>query len=347
MIRVLVVDDSPSICEYLCALFASDPEFQVVGAARNGSETVPLVERLKPDVISMDLTMPGIDGFETTRQIMSSHPTPIVIVSARCDRKSAALSFQVLEAGALSLLGTPAPLGSPGYEASRRELLDTFRAMAGVRVIRRSVRPVLQSLPKVSAPSSGVSLPSLIVIGASTGGPPVLHTIISRLPATLPVPIVVVQHITHGFIDGLVDWLGSVTTLPVSTAKDLEIPLPGHVYLAPDGVHLELSRDRRLRLVPGSKEFGVCPAVSRLFRSVTGSYGRTAIGVLLSGMGRDGAEEMLALRRSGGITIAQDAATSVVHGMPGEAIRLGAAIYISPDIGIASLLCSLTGQACR
>lgn len=350
MIRVLIVDDSPSAAEFLAAIFAGDPEFRVAGIAMSGGEGISMVERLRPDIVSMDFTMPDMNGLEATRRIMSRCPTPIVIVSSLYDRHAVSLSFRSLEAGALSILSKPPTPSSPEFPRHRRELLRTFRAMAGVRVIRRSA-PRKDAPPTpadATARPAAAVLPrnvALVALGASTGGPQVIHDILSQLPATFPAPILIVQHITPGFTEGMAAWLGQCTPLAVSLAAGGEPPRGGHVYLAPQGRHLEVAPDGRLLLADGPPEHGACPSVSRLFRSVASFCGSAAVGVLLTGMGRDGAAELGLMRARGALTIAQDRESSIVHGMPGEAIRLGGASLILPSHAIAPLLSGITGRS--
>jgi two-component system chemotaxis response regulator CheB len=347
MIRVLIIDDSPCAAEFLAAIFASDQEFRVVGTAGSAAAGIRMVERLRPDIVSMDFTMPDMDGFEATRRIMSTHPTPIVIVSSLYDRHAVSLSFKSLEAGALAILSKPPSPASAEFPPQKQELLQTFRAMAGVRVIRRTApRPAtpLDPGPGVRQPlftPSGRPEISLIAMGASTGGPQALHDILRLLSPRPRVPIVIVQHIIPGFTEGMAAWLEQASGLPVSVVVGSETFRGGHVYLAPQGVHLEVTPEGRGRLVDGAPEHGVRPSVSRLFRSVAACYGATALGVLLTGMGKDGAAELRLMRESGAMTIAQDRESSIVHGMPGEAIRLRGASLVLPPHAIAATINSL------
>nr|WP_321239610.1 chemotaxis-specific protein-glutamate methyltransferase CheB [uncultured Tolumonas sp.] len=336
MIRVLIVDDSATAAHILSRLFSSDPEFSVVGIASNGTDAIQMAAKLKPDIISMDVIMPDMDGFEATRKIMSTQPTPIVIVSS--DQVS--MSFRALEAGALAAIAKPQLDNQAALNNFRDELLFTFRAMAEVKLVRRTQRtnlavPVQPS--KITKPSPA----KIVVIGASTGGPQALQEILKDLPASFPLPIIIVQHISTGFTDGLARWLSQGCVLPIQVVTENQLLQGGHVYIAPEEKHLEITKDKRLKLGTSDKEHGVCPSVSHFFRSVAQTYHSSVIGILLSGMGRDGAAELKLLRDLGATTIAQDQESSVVHGMPGEAIRLGGASHILPASAIASTLCSL------
>jgi two-component system chemotaxis response regulator CheB len=317
-------------------IFNSDPDVLVVGTASDGEEALQAVERSKPDVVTMDIHMPKMDGFDATRRIMAQHPTPIVIVSGSPDTAEKLLAFRAIEAGALAILPRSVGPGHPEYEKNSAELVRTVKLMAEVKVVRRWNRNRNETAaPKRNHSSSDlIHKPNIaiVAIGASTGGPQVLQAIVSKLPADFPVPILVVQHIAAGFADGFVDWLAQSTHLPVKLAEQGELARPGTVYVAPDGVHLKAGPNGRLLLGHDLPENGLRPSVALLFRSVAEHYGPRTVAVLLSGMGKDGAAELKDLRERGATTIAQNRASSVVHGMPGEAIRLGAASYVlSPE----------------
>lgn len=346
MINILIVEDSPVVREFLIHILNSDPQLNVIGVARNGEEAVDAVRLKKPHVITMDIHMPGMNGFDATRKIMETHPTPIVIVSGSSTREEIATTFHAMEAGALAVVARPKGIGHPEYEASARELTQTVKLMSEVKVVRRWPRgakaaptpvipqPVLRKAPMME----------VIVIGASTGGPVVLETILAGLPKDLPVPILIVQHMASGFIEGFAEWLGNSTGFPVHVGSHGLRPLPGHAYLAPDGVHMGVGSGGSITLSKSEPENGVRPAVSYLFRSFADAYGSNAVGVLLTGMGRDGAEELSLMRRKGCITFVQDKQSSIVHGMPGEAVKLEAATYVLTPGQIAQALSTLAGR---
>lgn len=347
MIRVLVVEDSAAVRELVIHILSSDPAIQVVGTASDGEEALEAVARLKPDIITMDIHMPKMNGLDAARRIMETHPTPIVVVSASYEPEEVTKTFRALEAGALAVAQKPAGAGHPDHQETSADLIRTVKAMSEVKVIRRWAR--LSRPPPVHAvPTTGESglKPSpaeikVITIGASTGGPMALQTILSDLPNDFHAPILVVQHIAPGFIRGLSDWLGRSSKMPVSVATHSERMVPGRVYLAPDGLQMQVGVTGKISLTTDEPENGLRPSVSSLFRSAANSYGQQAIGVLLTGMGKDGAEELRLMKETGSITIAQDEESSVVYGMPGEAVRLGGASYIFSLSRIAAALTTL------
>ncbi|HUX13599.1 MAG TPA: chemotaxis-specific protein-glutamate methyltransferase CheB [Spirochaetia bacterium] len=346
MIRVLIVEDSPVAREFLIHILSSDPDLEVVGTAGSGEEAIGAVARMKPDVITMDIHMPGMNGLDATRRIMETNPTPIVIVSAILDTAEVAITFQAIEAGALAVVPRPAGIGNPGYESTTRELIHTVKLMSEVKVVRRFVRPIripsqtldrTQGEPEIVAPGEV----RLVAIGASTGGPVALQTILALLPKPVAVPVVIVQHMAVGFIHGFATWLSQTTAQSVRVAADGETLQASVFYVAPDGFQMKVGRGGTIILGNDRSENGLRPAVSCLFRSTTEIYGEHALGVLLTGMGTDGAKELLLMRTAGSVTIAQDKASSVIFGMPGEAIRIGAATHVLPPEGIARALAKL------
>lgn len=339
MIRVVVAEDSAVTRQYLVHLLGQDPELEVLAEARNGAEAVDLVEALRPDVIVMDVEMPRMDGYEATRQIMETIPTPIVMVSAHSSQLEGR-AFEALRAGALVLVNKPSGPDYPDHAASALHLVETVKLMAEVKVVRRwAQRPAAPARPPQRL--SAVRKVAVVAIGASAGGPPTVAEILSGLPGDLPCPILLVQHIAAGFAGGLAEWLGRSTPLAVKLAEPDEKAQAGKVYVAPDGVQMGITPERRIRLTTESETDGFRPSASHLLRSVARSYGAAGVGVLLTGMGRDGAAGLLELRQAGGVTIAQDKESSVVFGMPMEAIRLGAAEHVLPPKRIAEEVRSL------
>ena len=334
-VRVLVVDDSPSCLQLLVELLSADRRLVVVGTAADGEEAVREAARLKPDVITMDIHLPGVDGFVATRQIMETCPTRIVMVTASSFPNEIAHSFTALESGALTVLAKPPGPGHPLFEPTRDELLRTVALMAEVPVVRRWPAAGARPAPRI-APLPGEV--RLVAIGASTGGPIVLQTLLSRLRPGFGAPIVIVQHISLGFSEGLVQWLVASTGFPVRMASHDAVLEPGVAYVAPDGVHTTVDPAGRIVLGDGPKDHGFRPSVASLFRSAAQSFGPRAVGVLLTGMGQDGARELKLMRDAGAVTLVQDADSAVINGMPGEAVRLGAAVHVLPPDTMAATL---------
>ena len=351
MVRVVVVEDSLTVREFLVHILSSDPEIEIVATAGTGVAALEAVKRTRPDVITMDIHMPTMNGLDATRMIMQTQPTPIVIVSGALDVVETASVFRAFEAGALAVLPKPFGLEHPEYEQSAADIVQTVKLMSEVKVVRRR-SPLLrgEALPAAlltaEPPRRGARTEAQVVaIGASTGGPPVLQRILSGIPKDFPLPVLIVQHIATGFTQGFVEWLAQSSSLPVESPTHGQRVSPGRAYVAPDGFHMTVGADGRISLSSDEPENGLRPSVSRLFRSVAKAYGRRAIGVLLTGMGKDGAVELKLMKEQGAVTIAQDKDTSVVHGMPGEAIRLGGATYILSPEKIAATLTSLAAAA--
>ena len=346
-IKVLIVEDSAVVRLLLAHLLTSDPEFEVIGTASDGEEAVAFVARQKPDVILMDVHMPKLDGIEATRRIMEMDPVPIVMASASLQSDDISSTFCAMEAGALATVDKSARMGSPDFDEMVRRLKQTLKLMSEVKVVRRwprqgKARPAKPAaVPPLATPPVQVRL---VAVGVSTGGPPVLQTLLSQLPKDFAAPLLIVQHITPGFLSGLTDWLGKSTGIPCHVATHGLQPQAGHAYLAPDDSHMGVDAGGRIVLARTEPENGLRPAVSYLFRTVTQFVGRQAIGVLLTGMGKDGAQDLKQLRQCGAVTIAQDKESSVVHGMPGEAISLDAATYVLPPDCIAATLTRLVNR---
>ena len=352
-IKVLIVEDSAVVRDLLVHILSSAPGINVVGTASSGEDALETNRRTQPDVITMDIHLPKMDGFETTRRIMETQPTPIVIVSSRPNLKEAAITFQMIEAGALAVVETPPGVGSSEHQAAAANLLRTVKLMSEVKVVRRWVRPPQRTGVRIYPISKQLELKrqaddiKIVAIGASTGGPIALQTILSNLPRDFPVSVLVVQHMTRGFTSGFVEWLNGSCVVPVRVARDGERICPGQVYVAPDDAHMKVGHGETILLTQDELENGLRPSVSQLFRSIATVYGRNAVGVLLTGMGKDGSQELKLMKEKGAITIAQDRESSVVHGMPGEAIKLEAATYVlSPD-KIAAALTSLLNEETR
>ena len=345
MIRVLLIDDSPLVLHILQRMLARFPEIQVVGTAANGREALDLLPALDPDVICVDLHMPVMDGLEFTREAMENYPRPILVVSVSVEPGSPNV-FRVLEAGAVDILPKPRDILGANLDKLANELASKIRILSGVRVFRRhnnvhAAKPVPKPavMPRPQAPLR------MVVIGASTGGPQALREILGSLPANFPLPVVCVQHIGSSFLAEMVMWLAEICPLPVRKATHGETPQGRTVYFAPEDVHLELDDGGgRFALSPAAPIDGHRPSVTVTMRAAARCFGAGAVGVLLTGMGRDGADGMASIAAAGGVTIAQDEASSTVYGMPKQAVELGAVQHILPLEQIAPALEALANN---
>jgi two-component system chemotaxis response regulator CheB len=321
-IRVLIVEDSPVVGEHLRRIISADPRLEVAAIATSGEDAIDMVERLRPDVISMDIRLPGMQGFEATQRIMAECPTPIVVVSG-IDMEAMTLTMRALRAGALAVVDKPASSTHEDYGALADKLCTQLAIMSEVHVVRqRSIAP----RPLVP-PSSGRIASTryrMLGIAASTGGPGALMQVLCGLGSGFPLPIAVVQHMTPSFLTGFADWLQSVTPFSVSIVDRPMQLLPGKVYLAPPRESHMIVNDTMGLCEDRPPIGGHRPSANALFSSMARSLAGDAIGVQLTGMGDDGAAGLLELRRAGAYTIAEDESTAVVYGMPGAAAQLGA-----------------------
>jgi len=349
-LRVLIVDDSLTVRRRLADGFAFDTSCEVVGEAADGQQAFEQCQRLRPDVVTMDLVMPKVDGLRATELIMAHCPTPIIVLSAAENRTEGLRTLDALAAGAVDAVDKPSGLLDSKW---MQTLVSRVRVAARVRVITH-VRARLQSeSPPARLPPQRVAAPTvpprLLVMGASTGGPAAVRHILRSLPSDFPLPVLLVLHITEHFDTAMVEWLEGQSGLQVRNAVDGEVlPLPGRlaVRMAPGNRHLVV-RAGRLRLVDGPERHSCRPSVDELFESVARELGAAAIGCLLTGMGRDGAEGLAAMRRAGAATVVEDESTCVVFGMPREAIRLGAAQHVVGLTEIPPLLTALARAGAR
>jgi two-component system chemotaxis response regulator CheB len=333
MLNALVVDDSATARALIVAILQSDPGIRVVGEGKDGAEAVELTQKLRPQVITMDLRMPRLDGFEATREIMIAAPTPIVIVTASTERTEVEIAMHALRAGALAVLRKPRGPGSPGFEDEAQKLLATVKAMAQVKVVRHwrpgpnvagSLREPVRTRGASAPPSPGARC-KVVAVATSTGGPAALQRVLGGLPGDFPAPILVVQHITPGFTAGLAAWLNTVCDLQVKVAEPGDLLAPHTVYLAPDDRHLGAAGPAAVALSGAPPLGGFRPSGTFLFESVARAFGPAAVAVILTGMGEDGVAGLRAVRQAGGRVIAQDEKSSVVFGMPGAAVAAGLA----------------------
>lgn len=345
MLRVLVVDDSPTARKYLQSLLLRDKAVEIVGMAADGQEAVRMAGELRPDVVVMDVYMPRMDGFLATRRIMENTPMPVVLCSAAWGPKEIDKTMQAMQAGAVTITAKPNAVGwGEALGEEEKRFLQTVKSMAEVQVVRHFPRKVPSRIAsEIVSPCPAATIRrDLIAIGSSTGGPPVLQTVLSRLPQNFSIPIVVVQHISDGFLSGFVDWLRENVEIGVEIASQGQVLRSGKVYFAPSRVQMGVSSEGRLLLDQRAQpEEGLRPAVSYLFRSVAEAYGARAVGILLTGMGRDGAIQLKEMLDRGALTIAQDQESSAVYGMPQEAKLRGAAHYVMSPAAIGDFLADL------
>ncbi|GIF14059.1 chemotaxis-specific protein-glutamate methyltransferase CheB [Actinoplanes teichomyceticus] len=345
MIRVLVVEDSPTMRHHLREALAEDPELQVVGEAVSGEEAIDMAARLRPDVITMDMMLPGISGLQATEHIMAEHPTPILVVSS-ADRQELFSTYNALAAGAVDVMEKPR--GDESDADWKPRLRRALRMVSRIRVITHPRARLDGRARQGSAPASPAAAPTstlaVVAVGASTGGPAALTELLRELPPDFRTPVLCVQHIaaSEQFAVAFSDWLAGQTGRNVRYAGD-GVPvrtLTGQVLLAPPDRHLYV-REHTLRLSDGPLRHSCRPSVDVLFESVAAEYGGTAAGCLLTGMGRDGASGLLQMRHRGAVTFAQDEQSCTVYGMPREAVLLGAALYVLPPARIAARLAEL------
>jgi two-component system chemotaxis response regulator CheB len=345
-VRVLIVEDSLVVRQLLQHIISSDPRLEVAAAVGSAEEALASLERLSPDVISMDVRLPGMNGLQATQQIMARKPTPVVIVSASIEAEDLKISLNALRAGALAVIEKPVGISHADYARLAERLCTQLVLMSQVKVVRQRLgRDLL--LPRAVRPAAARVQPGpfrLMGIVTSTGGPAALAEVLGGLPPDFPLPILLVQHISATFLEGFVSWLADVAGRPVKLAEEGELARAGTVYLPPADRHLE-AVGTRLRLTHAEPVCLQRPSGTVLFQSLARSLGSAALGVLLTGMGEDGAEGLRALREAGGYTIAEDASTTVVYGMPAAAVRLGAVCESLPLPQIAPRLIELVEQA--
>lgn len=343
-VRVMVVEDSPVVQSLLRLIITADPRLEVCAICASGEAALEALPQFRPDVISMDIRLPGMDGLETTRLIMSRFPTPIVVIADAVEDLSLQISMNALRSGALSVVEKPAGFGHADHATIAETIRTQLYIMSQVPVIRQ--RPMTQRPTSFAAPRPGKppGQPILAGIVASTGGPAALARVLGGLRADFPIPILVVQHMGAAFMPGFASWLDGVAPLTVQIAEAGLCPMPGHVYVAPGDQHLTIGVEGTLRLDREPPVHSQRPSGSVLFHSLARICGPRALGVLLTGMGEDGAEGLLAMRRSGALTLTEDETTAVVYGMPAAAMRLGASTLALPLDRIADALQRAVGE---
>jgi two-component system chemotaxis response regulator CheB len=348
LVRVLVVDDSAVVREVLQSLLESDPEIKVIGFAGNGAEAVELTATLRPDLVTMDLMMPGMDGMEATKRIMARHPTPVLFLSAYFGSDGTYTRADALAAGALDIMEKPALIPDWRWRLAAGPLIKKVKSLSTVPVIahihgaRRLLAQEEGQRDSFAGPAADV-----VAIGASSGGPRVLEEILSNLPATYALGVLVVQHMTDGFTTSMLRWLQDKCALPVKVAEEGDVITPRRVLFTPEGQHMVVTLGGRIHISEAEPVNGHRPSIDVTFNSVAKVYGARSAGVLLTGMGADGAAGLLAIRQSGGITMVQDEQSSAIFGMPRAAIELGAAQQVLPPSGLVRALNALHVERVR
>jgi two-component system chemotaxis response regulator CheB len=353
-IRVLIIEDSRVIREFLEHIIASDPRLEVAASAESAEEGIEILDEVSPDVISLDIRLPRMNGFEATRRIMSEKPTPIVVCSASVEAEELNITMNALRAGALSVVEKPVGSTHADYQRLAQTLCAQLAIMSEVKVVRQrsfgsdgrlSVARTTDERAMTSRfPAAGADI-RIVGIGASTGGPSAIVRLLTDLGEGFPLPVLLVQHITSTFLDGFVRWLDGVTPFSAVIAVHGEVPRPGKAYLAPADHHIELE-GKRISISNGAPASFQRPSATTLFESLARSAGSAGIGILLTGMGDDGADGLLELRRAGGYTIAEHGSTAVVNGMPKAAVDRGAARECLPLDEIGPRILQLV-QACK
>ncbi|WP_299412328.1 chemotaxis-specific protein-glutamate methyltransferase CheB [Acaryochloris sp. IP29b_bin.148] len=331
-ITVFIVESAAIARKTLTDVLSADPTISVIGTASNGVIALEHIPQLQPDVVCTNLQMPEMNGQELIRQLLAVSPRPVLVVSQTVQPTETQTINQVLQAGAVDVLSPPKT--EQWSAGERRALLEKIKVLAGVKVLTRPLEP---SVPGVSPPPSNQHCSHLqaLAIGASTGGPRAIHQILSRLPSDFPLPIFCTQHISAGFLPGLISWQDAMCSLHVKAAVAGEVPVPGTVYFAPDHYHLTLDARGRCYYSTAPAVQRHCPSITVMFDSLAQYYGAGVLGVLLTGMGQDGSAGLQRIAEAGGLTIAQDETSSVVFGMPKVAIDLGAAAQVLPVDHIA------------
>ncbi|HYG58872.1 MAG TPA: chemotaxis response regulator protein-glutamate methylesterase [Symbiobacteriaceae bacterium] len=350
-IRVLVVDDSAFMRKVLTDLLQTEPSVTVVGTARDGQDGVEKAMALQPDVITLDIEMPRLDGYGALREIMSQRPTPVVMVSS-LTREGAEATVRALALGAVDFVAKPSGSISLNMHVARDELVVKVKAAAGATPRYRRVLGDLPPLRRETKPApvrkaaeAGGGMPRrLVVIGCSTGGPGALHQIIPRLPADLDAAVLVVQHMPPGFTRSLATRLDEISAIPVKEAEEGDRVTAGQVLVAPGGFHMLVDAGGAIRLNQDPPMHGVRPAVDKTLESTVPLWKGEMVGVILTGMGYDGAKGMVGLKKAGGRTIAEDASTCVVYGMPKVVVEMGAADRVLPVHDIADAIVRLVRE---
>jgi two-component system chemotaxis response regulator CheB len=337
--RIVVVDDSALLRRILIDILATQPDFEIVGQGRNGQEAVRLVRELRPDVVTLDVEMPVMDGLDALREIMREFPTPVLMVSSRTV-SGAEATLEALHSGAADCLAKPQDRLAVSMHDVREELVTKVRAVRGARVRERV--PVV-----LSSSGGGVATDRVVVLAASTGGPRALNTFFEGLPKGFGAPILMVQHMPAGFVESLAKRLNAVGTVPCRVMEAGDCVEPGVAQIAPSGTHVRVQRDGHFEFVDGPTIHGVRPSADPLFQSAAEVYGARTVGVVLTGMGKDGAEGAKAIRDAGGTVFAEHESSCVIYGMPRAAKVFGAVHHEVPIERMGEAVAQFVAQPVR
>ena len=337
MIKVLIVDDSLLVRNILTEILESDSKIKVIGTASNGLDAIKKASELKPDIITMDIEMPVMDGIEATQRITDEYSIPILVITDPEIKRKREVPFHAIKAGAIDVLEKPDIATKEKFKKRTSEIIREVKIVSSIKVLKRKKTRGLKS-EKTDFVKAKHNNTELIVIGSSMGGPKGLLSIFEKLPRNFPIPILVVQHTGKEFVEGLVRWISSLTKLSIVVAKNGDRIKPGSIYFAPGGYHMKISSDGEIIIFDGKPVNSCKPSIDILFMSAAEIFGKRALGVLLTGMGDDGAEGLLNIKKTGGRTIAQDEETSLVFGMPAKAIEFGAVNEVLPLENIITVI---------
>jgi two-component system chemotaxis response regulator CheB len=342
-IKVMIVEDSRVVREFLEHIIAEDPRLTVAASVSSAEEGLNVLPRVRPDVISLDIRLPGMDGLAFTKRVMVEQPTPIVVVSSDVENDELNISMNALRAGALAVVQKPVGATHQDYRAAANSICTKLAIMSEVRVIQqRGRKEDPTGRPRTSIRRSAPhAAPKVLGLVASTGGPNALVRVLSDLGARFPIPIVLVQHITPGFLAGFVRWMNDTLGYPVVEAHHAQQLTPGTIHVAPPDRHLAFSDQQTLALINSPPVSMQRPSGTVLLRSIAEVFGAQSAGVVLTGMGDDGADGLFAMHQAGAFTIAEHQSTAVVYGMPASAVAMGATDEILPLQEIGPRLTSL------
>ncbi len=347
-IKVLIIDGCSDSREVLVKVLEADSDISVIGTTDSGEQALDFLAKHKPDIVTTDIKLPGMDGLETTSKIMKSYPLPIVVITSMEGLKDRQATLRSLSAGAMTVLAKPRPAEHAEFDKDARSIVNMVKELSEVKIMTRQrssstndthSTDISQRVAKLSK-SNLIGTTRIIAIGASTGGPAALKSILAQLPSTWPLPIVVAQHIVPGFAEALVSFLDQSCQLAVQLVSDNATIQPGNVYIIPTEGKPKIGRRGKLQISEIEDTDNSSRSIDDMFDAISEAYGDTAIGILLTGMGKDGAAGLARMRVKGAMTIAQDEESSIVFGMPGEAVKLGAAEYLLSPHEIVDLLLS-------